>query len=151
MDTKFITFDKVPMTLSQNVYCLNIFNGEVAPRLVINVTSEQEYNCKHFSSREARTEWLNERNNFIDYLMSFYGEGGVRVDMFDGKSVTRDEVVLATNAIDKAGGSEQLAEGDTFSREMVRDYMLLCRGLEDVEWKEIVKPWYDAFKPIFHK
>jgi len=137
--------------LSDKVYALNIRNGEVAPQLVINVTlnvtSEQEKNCKYFSSAEERTIWLRNRNNLIDYVLGFYGEGEIYSEFFT-PVLTRDEVMFACNAIDKVGyvnehtGSYHIDEADTFSRELIRDYIFCCRGKENVEW-ELAKVWFE--------
>ncbi len=142
-----VTFDKVEIKhLSDKVYALNIRNGEVAPQLVINVTDDQLRNCKYFSSREVRGKWLEARNEFIDYVLSYYGDGGI-FSVFS-PVVGRDEVMFACNAIDKVGlvdgysGSHHIDEGDTFSRELVRDYLFLCRGKVDIEW-DLVRVWFE--------
>ena len=146
-----ITYDGVKMHhMADKVYALNIRNGEVAGQHVINVTSEQKVNCKYFSNPEARTEWLNNRNDFIDYVHSYYGEGGLYSEFFT-PVLTKDDIMFATNAIDKVGlvgkdikpAAEHIDEADTFSREMVRDYIFLCRNHIDIEWKDIVQLWFD--------
>ena len=143
------TFDKVSITSdSQFVYGLNIFNGETAPQHAINVTSEQEYNCKYFSTKETRSAWLEKRNEFIDYVMSFYGEGGIYSDFFS-PVLTKNDVILATNAIDKAGG-EEINFADSIAREMIRDYLLISQGKLDIEYT-IARTWFDKFPPRFHK
>lgn len=148
MEPIMITHDGVSIKhISDFVYALNIRNGEVAPQHVINVTSDQQKNCKYFSSREARQCWLIKRNNLIDYVLSFYGEDSI-YNRFFGKGISRDEVMFITNAIDKAGivnglsGSYHIDWGDTFSREVIRDYMYLCRGEDNVEY-ELPKIWFE--------
>ena len=150
MEPIMITHDGVKIYhMADKVYALNIRHTEVAPQHVINVTSEQQKNCKYFSSAEARSAWLHKRNEFIDYVLSFYGENGIYSDFFS-PALTKDDVMFATNAIDKAGligeksASEHIDEGDTFSREMVRDYIFLCRNHNDIEWEHMVKPWFDV-------
>lgn len=147
MEKIFVTHDRVKVKhISDYVYALNIRNGEVAPQYVINVTDEQKNNCKYFSSQGNRTEWLRLRNEFIDYVMGFYGPQGLYKDMF-GNGVTRDDIMFATNAIDKVGsfygktGSYHIDQADSISRELVRDYLFLCRGYRDVEYS-LVKKWF---------
>jgi hypothetical protein len=145
-----LTYNGVQVhSMADYVYALNIRNGEVAPQLVINVTSEQEKNCKYFSNREVRTEWLESRNKLIDYVISFYGVGEIYASFF-GEGVTRDEVMFACNAIDKVGfvgnylhsASIFIDAADSFSRELVRDYMFCCRGVEDIE-HGMVRLWFE--------
>ena len=133
--------------ISDTVYALNIRNSEVAPQLVINVTEEQMLNCKHFSTREARSMWLEKRNSFIDYVLSFYGEGGI-YEKFFNPVLNRGDIILSTNAIDKVGlvgmmsASSLIDEGDSISRELIRDYMFCVRGGINVEYP-ITKVWFD--------
>ena len=129
------------------VYALNIRNGEVAPQHFINVTNDQMRNCKYFSTRESRTIWLLKRNNFIDYVLSFYGENGIYSTFFT-PALTKDDVMFISNAIDKVGevdgeiASVHIEYGDTFSREFIRDYMFLCRKEVGIEHSFIQK-WFD--------
>ena len=61
--------------------------------------------------------------DFYDYVLSFYGEGGI-YDM----GATLDEVMEATAKYLK--NPETRFEGDSFDREMVRDIMIRDYGLE---------------------
>jgi hypothetical protein len=64
-------------------------------------------------------------NEFVDYVLSFYGHG----EMFD-MGMTRDEVLLALgHHMNDCEHREVPYEGDTFDREAVRDLVVYYRGL----------------------
>jgi hypothetical protein len=62
---------------------------------------------------------------FIQYVMDFYGPGGVYASFFSG-GVTREEVLTALRL--RLSGPPDFSE-DSYDRELVRDIML-CRRLE---------------------
>ena len=138
----FIETDELfKLANNTKVFCLNIRNTEVAPQFVINVTKEQAKNCKYFLDRGVRSYWLQERNKFIDYVIGFYGKGELYGYFFDDKLV-RDDVMFATNAIDKSKGKELIESFDSVSREFVRDYLFLCKKPKVVEY-EVVRDWFN--------
>lgn len=61
-------------------------------------------------------------NEFVDYVMSFYGQGEI-YDM----GVTRDEVLLATG-IRLERNKDIPFDGDSLDREKVRDVILELRA-----------------------
>ncbi len=62
---------------------------------------------------------------FIDYVLSFYGEGG----LYDFGASEVDVLVALAERITAAGEGLPF-EGDSIDRELVRDIMLKNRGLE---------------------
>lgn len=72
--------------------------------------------------------------DFINYVWSFYGENG----LYEIKDLTIDEII-------KAIRSRKLClpdidyNGDSYDRELTRDYILLNRGIEDLEHGHIIK------------
>ncbi len=69
-----------------------------------------------------------ELNEFVDYCLSYYGEGEMYSHFFD-TPVTKERIVEATfiylNHIEEnAFGDDREFECDTIDREAVRDYML---------------------------
>lgn len=67
---------------------------------------------------------MNELNEFVDYVMGFYGTGGI-YDI----GATRDEVLMATGV--RKGICKWTVvkyEGDTIDREAVRDIILDMRS-----------------------
>lgn len=58
-------------------------------------------------------------NEFIDYVFSFYGDGG----LYDQKR-TREQIAYATLMyLDNCDDSTTWGNGDSLDRERVRDYM----------------------------
>jgi hypothetical protein len=64
------------------------------------------------------------QEEFVDYLLSFYGEGGIyttkAVDPFGDRPMSRDEAAAVTRTL----ASERTFEGDSFDREKARDLVL---------------------------
>ena len=60
--------------------------------------------------------WI-EANKWIEYVLDFYGKGGI-YDM----GATKEQVVNATNALIKQIGNK--FEADSIDRERVRDIMI---------------------------
>jgi hypothetical protein len=72
-------------------------------------------------------------DEFVDYVYDYYGDEGLFKDMFKGYApVTKAEIQTATfNLVQTPcpwGG------GDTMDREIVRDCMLVARGVTRVEY-----------------
>ena len=68
------------------------------------------------------------QKEFVDYLLSFYGEGGIYTtkgfDPFGERPMTRDEAETVTKTV----AHERTFEGDSFDREKARDLVLARRG-----------------------
>ena len=57
---------------------------------------------------------------FIDYVFSFYGEGGI----YPENQRTREQIALATlHYLDDCDEDITWGDGDSLDRERVRDYM----------------------------
>ena len=57
---------------------------------------------------------------FIDYVFSFYGEGGI----YPENQTTREQIALATlHYLDDCDEDITWGNGDSLDRERVRDYM----------------------------
>ena len=67
-----------------------------------------------------------EQSCFVDYLLDFYGPGGLYTEERDPfhRPMTRDEARRVTIAL----GNEKSFEGDSIDREKARDIVLDWRG-----------------------
>lgn len=76
-------------------------------------------------------------DDFVDYVMSFYGEGGVYEEFFEG-GVTEEEVRKATNQYLKnvAKGFGNWGGGDSTDREIVRNIMFQNRGMQKTSFEK---------------
>ena len=64
--------------------------------------------------------------SFVNYVLSFYGAGGVYEDFFSPPP-TKEEVEAAVKIRQEASGEPEFS-GDSFDRELVRDIMFAKRG-----------------------
>lgn len=69
-------------------------------------------------------------NNFVEYVMSFYGPQQIYGDFFQN-NLKREEVVAATE--NRLKMSHPPFDGDSADREIVRDIIFRVRGKKDVE------------------
>lgn len=77
---------------------------------------------------------------FADYVFDFYGEGGLYNTLFEGYSlVTPAEVQKTTLNLIKT--SYPWGGGDSMDREMVRDCMLVARGVTGVEYAPSIRKY----------
>ena len=63
------------------------------------------------------------QREFVEYLLGFYGAGGIyttKGDPFGDRPMTLDEAKAATQTL----ASERSFEGDSFDREKARDLVL---------------------------
>ena len=75
---------------------------------------------------------VTKMNEFVDYVLDFYGTGGI-YDM----GVTRDDVLLATGMRVGVGKWLQIPfDGESFDREAVRDILIEQFGYK---WPEVAK------------
>lgn len=66
-------------------------------------------------------------NNFVNYVLEFYGEGGIYdFGAVEGEVLKALEVRLQNHA-------DIPFSGDSFDRELVRDIMLKLRGVDSSE------------------
>ena len=67
------------------------------------------------------------QKEFVDYLLTFYGEGGLYttkpVDPFGDRPMTRDEAEAVTQVVAR----DRSFDGDSFDREKARDLVLEWR------------------------
>ena len=79
------------------------------------------------------TVTTKELKTFVDYVYEFYGKDGLYEDFFSNYApVTKQEIKATTLKLAKT--EHPWGSGDSFDREMVRDYMLVERGEDDVEY-----------------
>jgi hypothetical protein len=131
-----VTYDGIVINdINAMVYPLGILNTLSKSVCVKDVNEDIVYGYKYFGSVINRDRWLEERNMFIDYVLDFYGVGGVHSGVFSefGEGLNRNDIILATNAIDSVKGVE-IMYYDSIAREMVRDYILLSRGVSGIEY-----------------
>ena len=74
---------------------------------------------------------------FVEYVLSFYGKGGIYADYF-GTGVSKKEVEDAFKL--RLKNKKIPFDGDSFDRELVRDIMLYARGDRDLEYP--MQPYY---------
>jgi len=66
-------------------------------------------------------------NQFIDYFMSFHGKGG----LYPIKGITPKKIKDAVCELSlSASYSHKFSGGDTFDREVVRDFILMEIGIK---------------------
>ena len=101
----------------------------------------------NIQTRKAAREWLASYNEqglrpankpqnetqkqFVDYVLSFYGEGGLYSDAFK-KPVTVERITQALAKLLMRPKHD--FAGDSFDRELVRDIMLRGEGVTDTEY-----------------
>lgn len=77
---------------------------------------------------------LSERDAFVDYIMSFYGPDGTWSEFFDHK-LTKD---IVEKYVDKfINKRETDFDGDSFDRELFRDFLLVKLGISDINEVEL--------------
>jgi len=74
-----------------------------------------------------------ERQNFINYFLSFYGEDGIYKRIFEIK-ITKEEIEKPLLLIEKFD-----REYDSITRERLRDYILYTRGCKNIEHVDFTK------------
>jgi len=72
---------------------------------------------------------------FVTYVLSFYGEGGIYAEFFP-RGVKKADVEEALKI--RLRLSPEFA-GDSFDRELVRDIMLMSRGETELEYSHILR------------
>ena len=73
-----------------------------------------------------------ELDTFVDYVYDYYGKGGL-FNTFEGYApVTKQEI--QTTTINLIQTPYPWGDGDSMDREMVRDCMLVKRGVTQVEY-----------------
>ena len=78
------------------------------------------------------TVTTQELNTFVDYVYDYYGTDGL-FNTFRGYApVTKQEIATTTQNLVKT--DYPWGDGDSMDREMVRDCMLVARGVQDVEY-----------------
>ena len=81
---------------------------------------------KEIARREAPKKTSGKEARFVDYLLNFYGAGGVYTTPRDPfhRPMTRKEAQRVSTVLT----AHQDFEGDTFDREKARDLVLTWRG-----------------------
>ncbi len=79
----------------------------------------------------------NMDEEFVDYLMEFYGPRGMYGKKFFGNGVSKDEIRKALDILKSSGHD---FEGDSIDREYCRDIMFNLRGQTDTEHQDKVGP-----------
>ncbi len=77
--------------------------------------------------------------DFVSYVLDFYGQRGLYKDFFPPDGVTTQEVEAAV-AIRKAQNDPPF-DGDSFDRELVRDIMLAKKGQTPDLEHPVVMDW----------
>ena len=73
-----------------------------------------------------------ELNTFVDYVYDYYGTDGL-FNTFNGYApVTKQEIADTTKHL--LTTDYPWGDGDSMDREMVRDCMLVARGVQNVEY-----------------
>jgi hypothetical protein len=90
-----------------------------------------------------------EKNEIIDYMMSFYGfDEGIYADIFDNKLSKLmiygelDEFISIYDAVSKRAGYDGFDGFDTPQREMYRDWLLMDvfnTSVEELEYESLMK------------
>jgi len=80
------------------------------------------------TAKKAKQMRSNPDKEFIDYMMDFYGPKGIYIKDF---TVAEIKTALAKR---KSQRKDIPFEGDSFDRELVRDYVLAARGETNLEY-----------------
>ena len=73
-----------------------------------------------------------ELDTFVDYVYDFYGDDGLYNTFRDYAPVTKAEI--QTTTFNLVQTSYPWGDGDSMDREIVRDCMLVARGVTQVEY-----------------
>jgi hypothetical protein len=73
-----------------------------------------------------------ELDTFVDYVYDFYGDGGLYNTFRGYAPVTKAEI--NTTTLNLVQTSYPWGGGDSMDREIVRDCMLVARGVDSVEY-----------------
>ena len=79
------------------------------------------------------------QQEFIKYVKTFYGEGGIYPDFFAKNRPTDDDYAAAYKQLRELRKKQGIAfDGDTFDRETLRDILYVRLGIltaDEVEYK----------------
>jgi hypothetical protein len=97
---------------------------------------------KKYEKISSELEELEEREDFVDYMMTFYGPDGI-IDFFKGK-LTRNVVEKYVDDFIKKRKELRKWEGDTLDREYFRDVLFVKLGmykLGEIEYRNEIRPY----------
>jgi hypothetical protein len=90
-----------------------------------------------------------EANDFLDYVMTFYGEGGIYPFFAEENPLTKLEVasvlIPILNDEEKKGTDYFSGNFDTCCREVIRDILLYNRGERDLEHLAFITKKYKKY------